>query len=122
MTNTKSRGLFHIDACNYDKSNYHRIVYVLELEDNCFYIGYTNHPKERLDKHFNGGSAIWTKFHHPIMIVEMLEVHSLLEGLKVENQVTNRYIKKYGVKKVRGGGFTQTTGHYYDYVMENGHL
>ena len=73
-------------------------VYVLELEDDCLYVGYTANPEIRLATHFLGRGAQWTILHKPIGI------KSIQPGdTQLENCLTLALMCKYGWKKVRGG-------------------
>ena len=55
------------------------MVYVLELENNKFYIGYSENVNNRLLNHFNGGGSTWTKLHKPVKLVECIIGDKLLE-------------------------------------------
>ena len=74
-------------------------VYVLKLEDNCFYIGFTNYMTLRMEQHFSGNGSVWTKKHKPISI----ECEFKDKTLNYENYLTEEAIKKYGYDYVRGG-------------------
>jgi predicted GIY-YIG superfamily endonuclease len=74
-------------------------VYVLKLQDNCFYIGFTNYMTLRMEQHFSGNGAVWTKKHKPISI----ECEFADKTLNYENYLTEEAIKKYGYDYVRGG-------------------
>ena len=43
-------------------------VYVLKLQDECLYVGYTANPEIRLATHFLGRGAQWTVLHKPVGI------------------------------------------------------
>ena len=49
-------------------------VYILECEDGSYYTGYTTDPKRRIDQHFSGKGAKYTRSHKPIRMV-YLEKH-----------------------------------------------
>jgi predicted GIY-YIG superfamily endonuclease len=48
-------------------------IYVLELENNKYYIGKTNIPEFRLDLHFNYEGSEWTKKYKPIRLKELVK-------------------------------------------------
>jgi len=78
------------------------IMYVLELEDDCFYIGITYNLNLRIAQHLSGSGAQWTKMHRPKKIVEVF-----YEGCtrQKEDEVTKKYVEIYGADCVRGGSW-----------------
>ncbi|MBK0379358.1 CHC2 zinc finger domain-containing protein [Mucilaginibacter segetis] len=77
------------------------IVYILQLEDNCYYIGFTQNLPQRLSQHFAHKGALWTRKHPPIKLVDVY--YDVPEF--VEHRVTKRYLERYGAEKVRGGNY-----------------
>ena len=81
------------------------LIYVLLLNDNCYYIGKTTkHVDERFNEHMKG-SAAWTMLHRPIKIIETLNTTNPME----EDSLTKKYMLKYGIEYVRGGSYTKIT-------------
>ena len=81
-----------------DSISYVPLVYVLELEDACWYVGYSSTLNKRLADHFKGQGAKWTKLHKPVRL------HEVVVGNKEkENEKTQELIQIYGQDKVRGG-------------------
>ena len=81
------------------------LIYVLLLNDNCYYIGKTTkNVEERFNEHVKG-SAAWTTLHTPIKIIETLNTTNPME----EDIVTKKYMLKYGIENVRGGSYTKIT-------------
>lgn len=80
------------------------MIYVLELEDDCFYIGITYNLNLRIAQHLSGTGAGWTKMHKPVKIVEVFH-----DGCtrQMEDEVTKRYVEIYGAECVRGGSWTR---------------
>ena len=78
------------------------MIYVLELVDGNYYVGITYNLNIRLSQHLSGSGAGWTRLHKPIRVVEVF-----FEGCdrKMEDEVTKRYMEKYGKDKVRGGSY-----------------
>jgi predicted GIY-YIG superfamily endonuclease len=78
------------------------MIYVLELEDDCFYVGITYNLNLRIAQHLSGTGAGWTKMHKPVKIVEVFH-----EGCtrQMEDEVTKRYVDIYGAENVRGGSW-----------------
>lgn len=102
-----------------DKKQYldiiERVVYVIKLEDGCFYVGQAQKKsfKRRMKEHFElerkSRKSPWVKLHPAISILETKEYVGTVPELEAyENQKTIEYMKKYGVSKVRGGYYTQT--------------
>ena len=77
-------------------------VYVLELKDNFYYIGKTEHYEKRIKQHFSGRGAEWTKRHPPIRIYAKIEVDESIDAGKIEKLLTKFFALKYGKNKVRG--------------------
>ena len=86
-----------------------KILYVLRLEDGCYYIGQSEQHcfEDRVSKHFRGQGSEWTKLHAPIEIVEQSTNYGNYRDFELrENEKTIEYMRRYGVSKVRGGFFT----------------
>jgi len=80
------------------------MVYVLELVDGCYYVGWsatTIGAGKRISHHFNGKGAVWTRSHRPLKLVYQKE-----GGKDLELRITLEYKAKYGWSKVRGAGYT----------------
>ena len=78
-------------------------IYILQLQNNKYYVGKTNNPNFRLDQHFDGYGAAWTKKYKPIKVIELIDNCDDLD----EDKYTFKYMKKYGIDNVRGGSFCQ---------------
>jgi predicted GIY-YIG superfamily endonuclease len=77
-------------------------VYVLRLEDKCWYVGYSAEPQTRIASHFLGRGAQWTRVHAP------LAVESLQPGDEhLEDVMTIALMAKHGFQLVRGGKYLQ---------------
>jgi predicted GIY-YIG superfamily endonuclease len=77
-------------------------VYVLRLQDECYYVGTSETLGKRLHDHFCGQGSAWTQLHRPACVVE------ITEGGKAEEKVkTLEYMQKQGWEKVRGYAWTQ---------------
>jgi predicted GIY-YIG superfamily endonuclease len=82
------------------------MVYVLELEDACWYVGITHNLNLRFAQHMAGDGAVWTKMHRPIRVYD---VYSEDASLRLENEVTQKFMEEFGADKVRGGSWCYKT-------------
>ena len=80
-------------------------LYVLELQDGCFYVGQSEVPEIRIRSHVRGKGSQWTKKHPPICLSERrpAESRDWKEAEFVENQLTLMMMRKHGWQRVRGG-------------------
>ena len=75
-------------------------VYILLLESNKFYVGYSERAVgERFREHFSNCGSMWTKKYPPVQVLEYLPGHTLAD----EDRITLELMKKYGWWNVRGG-------------------
>ena len=80
-------------------------VYVLQLEDEKYYVGLSKDVDRRFQEHQTGVGAKWTKKYPPIKVVyKLVTSHTAyLYASTIENLKTIEYMKKYGKENVRGG-------------------
>ena len=71
------------------------ITYVLELENNKWYVGASLSLNVRLAHHFNGSGAKWTQLHKPIRV-------NRVEYRMCEKELTLLYMHLKGWENVRG--------------------
>jgi predicted GIY-YIG superfamily endonuclease len=81
------------------------MIYILALEDNCFYVGRTENLPKRIRDHFSGRGAAWTKVHRPIGVVKTIRCRHNEE----EDMWTKKMMGQYSVAQVRGGSHCQVT-------------
>lgn len=79
-------------------------IYILKCENNKFYVGKTNSLEHRIQQHFRGSGAQWTRQHKPINVVRIYRNRSSLD----ETFVTLQLMIKYGIHSVRGGPYCCT--------------
>jgi len=93
-----------LPICN--KNNFW-FLYVLFLENESYYIGITLYPQERINNHFNGLGANFTKRNKPISLIEIYCLNESNRKLcyTIESQKTKEYRIKYGSHKVIGGKY-----------------
>ncbi|CAF1242916.1 unnamed protein product [Didymodactylos carnosus] len=80
-----------------------RIVYVLECENNKFYVGKTTNVKRRLIAHKKGSGSSWTRLHKPIKVFKEYKNCDAFD----EDKYTKTYMSEYGIDNVRGGSYSQ---------------
>lgn len=79
-------------------------IYIIECENNKYYIGRSINPKQRILKHFEQNGSEWTKKYKPIQVLEQIEGDSF-----DEEKYTLLMIDKYGIDNVRGGSYCTVT-------------
>ena len=76
-------------------------IYILQLEDNKFYIGKTENPQFRLNNHFNYNGSAWTKKYKPLKVLKIIPDCDNFD----EDRYTKEYMYKKGINNVRGGTY-----------------
>lgn len=79
-----------------------KVVYALKLKDGKYYVGATGNLPQRLDAHFTGRGAEWTRLHPPTRLLMVQAEHEMSE-----KKLTLQYMKRFGRSNVRGGPYTQ---------------
>ena len=83
------------------------IVYVLELEQDKFYVGQTRNLLERVRQHMEGTYAsVWTKLYRPKFssLTKLRHVFCPCDAYD-EDKYTIMMMKNYGIDNVRGGSY-----------------
>jgi len=82
-------------------------LYLLELENDKYYVGQTTDVDFRFKDHKSGKGAKWTKMHRPLceLLRRAITVESAGEAVLLENEMTLRYMEIFGWENVRGGQF-----------------
>ena len=78
-----------------------KLIYVLELENNKYYVGKTHNVEKRFNEHLNGNGSEFTKIYKPMKIYKVYKVLSEFD----EDNYTKKYMKIYGIDNVRGGSY-----------------
>ncbi|HBK9529098.1 TPA: GIY-YIG nuclease family protein [Escherichia coli] len=76
-------------------------VYVLKLENEKWYVGYTKNILGRIKEHAMGIGAEWTKTNKPIQLVNFF-----IGDHKIERRFTEELMIKFGWQNVRGARWT----------------
>ncbi len=79
------------------------MIYILELEDNKYYVGFTTNLEKRLQTHKKRLGTSWT------VKYKFIKIHEIIENGTLENEdyYTKKYMEKFGVNNVRGGTYTR---------------
>lgn len=75
-------------------------VYVLELEQSKWYVGFSRDTQTRIASHFLGCGALWTQKYKPLRVTEVRPGDEHLENL-----VTVALMCQHGSQNVRGGDY-----------------
>jgi len=76
-------------------------IYILELEQNKYYIGKTNNPDIRLNNHFNNNGSKWTQKYKPLKVIDIIPKCCNFD----EDKYTLIYMRDKGIENVRGGSY-----------------
>lgn len=86
-------------------------IYVLRLKGGKYYVGKSANIEQRLQEHFDGKAAEWTRKYKPQSVLKVIENVSPFE----EDKVTKEFMAKYGIENVRGGSYVSEVLHEADY-------
>lgn len=76
-------------------------LYVLELEDDKYYVGTTKNLQRRFQEHVDGVGSVWTQKYAPLAIERSVAV----DGPLHEDRLTKELMLKHGIENVRGGSY-----------------
>jgi hypothetical protein len=77
-------------------------IYVLQLQNDKYYVGKTTNPHFRFDNHFTSNGTEWTRLHKPLKILELIPNCDDYD----EEKYTYKYMDKCGIDNVRGGSYS----------------
>ena len=80
-------------------------LYVLQLENNKWYVGKTSDVAKRFKEHQSGKGSAWTNINKPVRIVESRPLNDAYD----ETNTTKELMRKYGINNVRGGAHVQVS-------------
>lgn len=78
-------------------------IYILELENNKYYVGRTSNPAFRLQSHFTNNGSVFSQLYKPIKVLQLIANCDEYD----EDKYTLMYMAKYGIDNVRGGSFCE---------------
>ena len=82
-------------------------IYEVKCENQKRYIGKTTNMDKRMKQHFTGNGSQVTKKFAPVSATKIATCNGYFSD-KVEQQFTEKKIKKHGYKNVRGGYYTNS--------------
>ena len=83
------------------------IGYILELEEDNWYVGISSRGTYRLYEHFCGFGAKWTKLHRPVKVHTITFVGNSSNAARWEKENTLSMMYLKGWEKVRGYNWCQ---------------
>ncbi|MNN44048.1 GIY-YIG nuclease superfamily protein [compost metagenome] len=80
-------------------------LFVLKLEDEHYFVGYSTKPDVRIKRHFAGKGADWTALHKPLEVVTTRSLGFMTEAEAAAKaaDATAALMRLFGWQKVRGG-------------------
>jgi len=78
-------------------------IYVLQCEEDKYYVGKTDTNKFRIDTHFDSNGSEFTKKYKPIDIYQIIPECDKYD----EDKYVKKYMNKYGIDNVRGGTYSR---------------
>ena len=76
-------------------------MFVLQLENRKYYIEKSAKPITSIYDHYNMEGNEWTKKYKMVRLVKLIPNSDNVD----EDEITIKYMKKYGINNVRGGHF-----------------
>ena len=76
-------------------------IYILKLQGGNYYVGKSADPDARIQQHFDGRGASWTRLHKPLKVEKVIKAASAFD----EDRYVKEYMAKHGIDKVRGGSY-----------------
>ena len=83
-------------------------VYILKLENEKWYVGYTERAIKRIEQHIDEKGAKWTKKHPPIEPTPYF-MSEPIHDKEDEDRITLSLMAKHGIQNVRGGRWCMVT-------------
>lgn len=80
-------------------------LFVLRLEGDKYFVGYSNNPETRIRRHFAGKAAEWTALHKPLETITTRPLGFISESAAAQaaDIATVALMRKAGWRNVRGG-------------------
>lgn len=96
-----------IDIEDISFSKREHYIYLLELENDKYYVGYSRSLKSAFKRQEKGVASHWTRLHKPIRLLKHQEVvfETGIPNLDMVNEWVLQYGAEYGYENIRGGDF-----------------
>lgn len=78
-------------------------IYILQLADDCYYVGKSDKVDDRVQQHLDGNGSAWTKLHR---VQKVEKIVASVDNFD-EDKYVKIYMQQYGIDKVRGGSYSQ---------------
>ena len=78
-------------------------VYVIECDNDSYYIGQTSDIEKRWKEHITGNAAKWTKSHKPVKIIHYEELNTREEAVKRESDLKTGFGRKWIKLEIAAG-------------------
>lgn len=93
------------------KYNKYITLYVLECDENKYYIGMTTDIVRRYNQHMAGKGCWFTRLYKPIRILELKSTGTCIdsEAALLESKLARKYVVEHGIDSVRGGAYITKT-------------
>lgn len=97
-----------IDLEDISFSQREHYIYLLELENDKYYVGYSRSLKSALKRQEKGTVSIWTRLNKPLRLLKYQEVvfENGIPNIDMVNEWVLQYGAEHGYENVRGGSFT----------------
>jgi hypothetical protein len=83
------------------------LVYILRLQNNRWYVGWTNNPRRRWKEHFFNPKVKWLVENPPIEVA-----YQFYGTLRDESAATIQLAHWHGIANVRGGAYAKNQTYY----------
>lgn len=84
-------------------------IYLLELENSKFFVGYARNLQSAIKNHEKGKASSWTQTYKPVQLLKYQKVvfENGIPNVDMVNEWVVQCGAEYGYENVRGGSFTQ---------------
>ena len=109
IKNLQHHGYFSdIDIEDISFNKREQFIYLLELENDKYYVGYSRSLQTALKKHEKGTASYWTRINRPIRLLKYQEVvfENGIPNIDMVNEWVLQCGAEHGYENVRGGSFT----------------